>query len=296
MTTSAGLIPLCFAMLMTKSTSSPSKEPRRKGAGTRYVVIWTTVICATIAATFFLANDAQNLRTLFPTWSITQEQATKSPVHDAKRDSTGPHLQSRGMLHPIALDPVTPLSQTVSAEAKCARLQLPQQETPRFFESDTSFQCTALHITDETQPQASVFLQVHSDPAGNVTFFRLKFNLGLTDGRELLEIGFLNLQKFAPFAAGADQSFPRLEQKARDWKPFTYIAGPYRIIFTPEFSNGKRFNLTGTLQPQKAIAPQIWATARDAHGDRSTQSRPGMKTGRNGAHAKSPRMKVPEGL
>lgn len=237
---------------MTIDKPTPGDEPSKEGKGAIHVAVWTTVVLAAITTTVLLANDAQNLRRVYSTWCPKPEQETQASAEAPISEATGPATKANAVLRATALGHIAPLQRTVSAETRCSLLRLPKQPPPLYSVNGASSQCTTLHTANEKYPDTSVFLQIHTDIAGQVTFFRVKFNLGSSDGEDLVRMGFGSLRQYGNFSPEVDQSLARLEKKVREWKPFNYIAGPFRVGLSQEYTDGSRFNLTGTLHLKRA--------------------------------------------
>jgi hypothetical protein len=227
-----------------------AKTHRRIG-GKTYLSIWATAILAAVFSTLLLANDAHNLRQMLHSFGVViqADSTPTAPEHKEANKRPSPRISS--MLYSGTLGTIETLQRITSAKTRCARLQLMNQPTPQFIDTSQSFQCTTLVFVDHAQSTASVFVQIHTDHKGEVTYFRIKFNLGSSDGQKAVEVGLHSLMQFGNFAPDVERSFSQVEIKLRDWRPFKYMAGPYRINFSGEYSDSTRFNLSGTLHRQK---------------------------------------------
>lgn len=227
-------------------------------SGIIYVLIWASLFLGSIGLTLLFANDSRNFRSLVMNLGDSVCTHCRSSGKEQVRATSRLVGRPNVILSPVTLGRMAPLRRKISVQSRCARLQRPGQDSPQLVVAGKSFQCTSLNYVQDVGARASVFFQIHINEAGDVVFFRVKFNLGSSNGREAVEIGLNSLKNFGYFVPEFEGSLKNVEQKILEWKSFSYLAGAHRIKFQGEYSDSTRFNLTGTILQESAHTPSIW--------------------------------------
>lgn len=212
-----------------------------------FIILWASISIGSVILTFLLANDARNLRVI-----ITESDENLHDIDAASTEATATGAvimqESRHpLLSHLSSEQLSKLRRYTPVQARCAQLQRPRQEPPRFSAGQHISQCTALIDVRQIASGSSVFLQFHTNVAGELIFFRLKFNLASTDGVEEVQAGLAGLLNFAHNSPELVSTLDNIGKKIQNWTPFVYFAGDFRIEFRREYSNSSRFNLTGNF-------------------------------------------------
>jgi len=146
------------------------------------------------------------------------------------------------LLSPRIVEP-EPLVQVGSPEQRCEQLAEEGQEQPSYLHLGVYSQCSVLLVDGNMQNSTSLFIQIQTDPSGEVSSFRLKFNTEGTEVQRLVVQGLKSLKRFEGLGGADDRLFQSLGSKINQWQSFRLIWGHYLLEMDQELSDRNRFNL-----------------------------------------------------
>lgn len=208
--------------------------------------LWIGGTLAVILATFLLADGQRNLRTL--TGKPTASLDTSGPEERTAVIDAAAERHERATLSSLLTQPAKAsgsLERLGNPQQKCERLAQEGSEPPRYLAYDAYSQCTALLTDGSGENSPSVFVQIQTDPSGNTSSFRLKFNTRGIDANNLVQQGLAALQQFGGLGATGDELFGSLGSRITGWESFRLVWGHYSLEMDRELADPQRFNLIG---------------------------------------------------
>lgn len=219
--------------------------------------LWIGASFAIMISTVLLADGQRNLIRLVD-YLFAPQPGHSEPIKTSRvsirvRDEASTQPTSTWLLMSTPTTEIGPLVRYGDPQERCAGLMKPGYEQPRYFVTDEFFQCTAMFIDGEEEKSPSIFIQIRTDPSGEVSSFRLKFNTAGTDAQKLIQAGLNALQRFGGFAQTDAVLLTTLASRVQKWENFGMLWGHYSLEMKQEIADAARFNLIGRSNSQSAL-------------------------------------------
>lgn len=249
---------------------TPADRRRRQRTGTLVFGLSLAVVLAGLATTVLAVNNGRNYQRLVRQFGLEDYLLPSAPPPPSLR--VGRQARQRPGHYPAWLlraglerNAVFEKDASLSAEERCDRLKSENGIEPTFTTTDNGWECLFFEEFGSAAEPASFFVHARGTEPDAVRIFRIK--LSLLDSLEehsVLNGAIAALQRFGLPMTPETRAY--LAEKISARADFTSIVENYRMSFSREMMDERRYNLLILPYPQAIACGELPSTPPDRDG------------------------------
>ncbi|MBW6420404.1 hypothetical protein KX729_03045 [Rhizobium sp. XQZ8] len=232
---------------------TPADLRRRRRSGVLVFSLFLMVVLAGLAATVLAVNDGRNYRRLVqrlglehyflapPTQNIRVGRLKISPPSE----HYPPWLIKAGLERAATFE----APETRTAEERCASLKTEKATEATFTPAGNDWECLFFQEFGSASEKASLFVQARGALPDTIRNFRIKLSLvDSTSDQAVIDEATAAIERFGLPMTPETRSY--IKEMISTRREFTSIVETYRMTFSKEITDERRYNLLILPRPQ----------------------------------------------
>ncbi|WP_117194061.1 DUF6030 family protein [Rhizobium terrae] len=231
---------------------TPADRRRRQRSSARVFVLFLVMVLTALATTVLAVNNGRNYKRLIRQLGLAEYLLP--PPADLRVDRQrqlppADHYPAWLISAQLERAAVFEKTEPISAEERCDLLKSEKGTRPEFTTSDNNWECLFFEEFGTSPEPGSLFIQARGALPDRIRSFRIK--LSLTEAAveiQMLQGAVAAIERFGLPMAPETRSY--LADMLATRREFSSIVENYRMTFSPEMTDARRYNLLILPRPQ----------------------------------------------